>query len=117
MMDLFTLKSAIKEKTILCIPFTLHIPKNFPVSYNQNLDLSKDGNDVKALELKRIQILKNRRDVNYSGFMKRTIHTINKKIRGNKINRNKKRDKKRYGKNTKLHRIPTKEEKIDNGYY
>jgi len=32
--NLFTLKSAIKDNTILCVPFSLKIPKNFPVSYN-----------------------------------------------------------------------------------
>lgn len=50
--NLFTLKSEIKDNTILCVPFSLKIPTNFPVSYSQNLDLDgSDGTDLKGLEL------------------------------------------------------------------
>ena len=84
--NLFTLKSAIKDNTILCVPFSLKIPKNFAVSYNQNLDLDgSDGTDLKGLELRRIQIQKQREDINYSGFIKRTIQNIHERVRGNKL--------------------------------
>lgn len=54
-LDLFTLKSAIKDKTILCIPFSLKIPKEFPASINHHLDLDhKDNVDIKGLNLKRL---------------------------------------------------------------
>lgn len=98
MMDLFTLKSAIKDKTILCIPFTLQIPTNFTVSYNHNLDFcSENSNDIKSLELKRTQILKNRKDVNYSGFMRKTVQKSQNKNRRNRIFQKKKDNSCRYG--------------------
>lgn len=118
MMDLFTLKSAIKEKTILCVPFSLKIPGNFLVSYNQNLDLNyKSNNEIKSLELKRSQILNNRKDVNYSGFMRRNIQKTINRVRGNKIFNKKKDDARRYGqdgnKTARAHRIPTQKEIIE----
>lgn len=86
MINLFTLKSAIKDNTILCVPFSLIIPKTFPVSYHQNLDLDgSDGTDLKALELRRLQIQKKKDDINYSGFIKRTIQNIHDRVRGNKL--------------------------------
>ena len=114
-MDLFTLKSAIKDKTILCIPFSLKIPNNFPVSYSQNLDLNNNGGDIMGLELKRIQVLKNRKEVNYSGFVKKTIQKFHQKFRGNRIIQKKKNDKSRYGmeKSFKVKRMKVKKKDLE----
>jgi hypothetical protein len=68
------------------VPFSLKIPRSFPVSFNQNLDLDgSDGTDLKGLELRRIQIQKKREDINYSGFIKKTIQNIHERVRGNKL--------------------------------
>ena len=114
-MDLFTLKSAIKDKTILCIPFSLKLPSSFPVSYSQNLDLNgKNGGDIMALNLKRIQILKKRKDVNYSGLVKKTIQKIHQKFRGNRIFSKKKNESSRYGteRQANVKRVPLKNREL-----
>ena len=40
-MNLFSLRSAIKHRTLLLIPFEVQLPENFPVSYDHDLILSQ----------------------------------------------------------------------------
>lgn len=73
-LTIFTLLSAIEEKSIIYVPFEVEIPKDYPVSYTHKVKLTDDPtDDLLNLRSKSAHFFKNNSEINYIAMVKQAI--------------------------------------------